>query len=684
MATTVTDQNTAKDDRRRARMGSLAVVLTKTDRILTNRDDVTFAFYEGDSPSVDAPAWNDGKRITIHANRLPSIESASGLVTTLGLNHHEVAHVLFSLGTHTPFIQEIARKGHFDAYNLLEDMRIETLLSSQYVSMKKYLTAPVLHFIVDNEDAWPTAHLLTYGRRFLPLEIRKEFRKRFIGSASLRRDAESIIDEFRMMDLSTPSKHMRAGELVAEFHALLESLNPSLSADQQEALNGHKGCKGVANFTNDRAKVARAEKDAGRRQNAATSKDEGDDENDWDDEDDDTADWWDGDDGNMGDDSDDDDSSDSPQSGRGRGKNPKDGDDAGDSGSGGSGEDQDDDTDAPGSAGRGNGSPDGGDDGDQAGDGLDVDGEPGSLGAPGGASSAAVENLMNNILAALQDDPEVQQELTRLQSAMADNNNMEVSLQDDKVREKAPSAEAGSACASVIREFQVLNTPFEAGWEYGTDYGRINVQRAMAAEFGDTDIYDSWDEGREADAALEAVILLDKSSSMSGDMGSASEAAWVIKRGLDEVDAKSVVITFGDSTERLYARGERANPSKVKHPSELQGATYPDRGLEEARVILNNSDRPNRLIVVVTDGGFSSGRRVYDQMTGNTSWPSIDYKGLLDSINATRVYVGIRTESSPSLRPSYDVHARISDPKEIPAIVRQSVASMLQDAYKRR
>jgi hypothetical protein len=290
---------------------------------------------------------------------------------------------------------------------------------------------------------------------------------------------------------------------------------------------------------------------------------------------------------------------------------------------------------------------------------------------------------MNNILEALQEDPEVQSEITRLQSAMGDSNNMDVSLQDDKVREKAPSANAGSACAGTIREFQVLNTPFEAGWEYGTDYGRINAQLAMSAEFGDTDIYDSWDEGRESDAAMEAVILLDKSSSMTGDMGSASEAAWVIKRGMDEVDAKSVVMTFGSSTERLYARGERAHPSKVKHPSELQGSTYPDRGLVEARIILNNSDRPNRLLVIVTDGGFSSSRGAYDHVTGRYG-SSVDYKGLLDSINATRVYIGIRTESSSTLKPSYDVHAKIADPTEIPTVVRQAVASMLEGAYKRR
>lgn len=678
MAKVVIDPNTAKEDRRRARMGALAVTLTKTDRILTGRDDVTCAFYMGDSPSVDAPAWNDGKRITIHGDKLPSIESASGLVTTLGLNHHEVAHILFSLGNHTPFIQTISRQGYFAAYNLLEDMRIETLLSAQYVSMKKYLTAPVLHFIVEEEAAWPTAHLLTYGRRFLPLEIRKEFRKRFVGSASLRREAEQIIDEFRVMDLSDVNLHTKAGDLVERFHKLLESLNPKLDQDQQDALNDHKGCNGVGDFTNDRAKVAKAERDARRRdeedEDAADGEyDDGDeDEGEYDED----GDWNPG--GSGGDDSEDDGKSDPSESGSGRGKGSPDKDkDAGGTGSGGAAEDEEDDADEAGSAGGGPGSSDGGDDGDEEGDSGDVGGP---LGGPGGMSAAEVANLINEALDAVEGDSEVQEQITRLQSAMNDVNNMDAVIPDEKYRETAPSASAVSASAMVIREFQVLNTPFEAGWEYGTDYGRVNVQRAIMADFGDTDIYDAYEPGREADAAMEIVVLLDKSGSMSSRMASACEAAWVVARGAESVDAKITVLTFGDDTMRLYQRGENSHPNKVRHPRDLQGATYPDGGLAEARMILNQSERPNRLLVLVTDGGFTTNR--WDPRHGYGA--RIDYKGLLESVNATRVYVGIRTASSAELEPCYDVCSKIETPDELVTVVRQAVRSMLDEAWKRR
>lgn len=676
MATVVIDPNTAKEDRRRARMGALAVTLTKTDRILTGRDDVTCALYIGDSPAVDAPAWNDGKRITIHADKLPSIESASGLVTTLGLNHHEVSHILFSLGNQTPFIGTIVARGHFDAYNLLEDMRIERLFSDLYISAKKYLTAPVLHFIVENEDLWPTAHLLTYGRRYLPLEIRKEFRKRFTGSASMRRDAEKLIDEFRAIDMSDVTTHTRAAEIVKLFHELLEQLKPKLSSDQQEALNGHKGCKGVKEFTNDRAKVAKAEKDASRRL--------GDDDDD-EDEDEEPGEY--DEDGNyMGDDSEDDGESDETESGSGRGKGSSDEDeDSSASGSGDPDEDEEDDPNTPGDSGRGSGPSGDGQDGEDDGDGLGIDGdEGGSLGAPGGMSAAEIANAIKDAMDALEEDAEVKDEITRLQDSMNDVNNMDAVIPDDRYRDRAPSAAAGSASQAVIREFQVLNTPFEAGWEYGTDHGRVNMQRAMTAEFGDMDFYDLWDEGREADAAMEAVVLVDKSGSMDGEMASASEAAWVVKRGMDEVDAKSVMITFGESTYRLYGRNEKADPSKVRHTTKLEMATYPDNGMKEARMILNESDRPNRLFVVITDGGFSSTRNEYDPVTGRYTYPSIDYKGLLESINATRVYIGIRTESDRNLRGCYDVHAKISKPEEIPAIIKQAVASMLSEAWKRR
>lgn len=672
MAKITADPNQQREDKKRARLAALATTITRTDRILTGRSDVVFSFHDKEGRSTQSPAWNDGKRITVNESMIPSIESASGLVTCLGLNHHEVAHVLFTLGNHTQFVEDLIAAGEWKTYNLLEDMRIETLFSAQYISSKRYLTAPVLQFIVENESAWPTAHLLTYGRRYLPLEIRKEFRKRFAGDQALRTRAEQIIDEYRMLDLSDSAKHATARSLVAEMHALIGTLLPSLSVPQQNAMDDHSGCGGLRKFSNDRSKVARAERDAGRRRDDESASQEekessGEDGSGFYDDPDDRDD--------MADDFTDGESSDQGNGDSGRGEGaPDENGDARDTGSGGAAPNEGDDANTPGSSG-GSASPEesGADDTDQ-GDNLGMSGGAGT-GAPDGR--AEIDDLVRRAVEAIAGDTEVKNEITRLRNEMANEANVDTLIKSEKYRENVPTPAAGSALHEATRELQQLKTKFEPGWEYGTDHGRVNVQRAMTADFGDTDIYDSWDEGREEDAALEAVIVIDNSASMRDMMGSASEAAWVIKRALDEVDALSTVFTFNTETRKLYGRGEKASQVGVRHVS-ATGGTIPEGAMKEARMILGESERPNKLFVIVTDGRFGG-------------W-GVDYHSLLESIPATRVFVGIDENvgpystslCAPELEDCYDALATVQKPDEISAVIRAAVRSMLDEAYKGR
>ena len=130
------------------------------------------------------------------------------------------------------------------------------------------------------------------------------------------------------------------------------------------------------------------------------------------------------------------------------------------------------------------------------------------------------------------------------------------------------------------------------------------------------------------------------------------------------------MLSFSWHTHKIYGRGEKAESGAVRHLQNVGGGTDPTEGMHEARRILNGSERPNRLFVVVTDGWF--GRR--DE----------HYKPLLESINATRVFVGINASSTPGLAPCYDAHATVEHPNDIPPVIRAAVRSMLDEAYKRR
>lgn len=685
----VSKDQIAEQDRRKTRRASLAVTLTKTDRIITGRGNVTFQFTDGPPPSLGAnpPAWNDGKNIYVSNARMPSIESASDLVTCLGLNHHEIAHVLYTPSSGTRFISDLVKDGMWNTYNMLEDARIETMFSAQYISAKKYLTSPVLRFIVDNDKTWPTAHLLTYGRRYLPLEIRKEFAGRFIGSAAVRKEAEKIIDSYRMLDLSDSSDHPIADRLVRAMHVLLGNVKSKLGTDEKNAMEKNCGCGGLDNFQNDEMEVKLASQSAGRRRDEEAAEQdekekEGKDGSGFYDEDDSEDEEEPGDEGSGADTSEDDGDPSSESDGDSGWDDPEEGDDESDgsSGIGNSSSGDDDGSEAPGNSGGNSGSSD--DDESEDGDGdsgsESVNGE-GSNSA--GNSSGHLESLVNKALEAIEENSEVRGELTRLRDAMDDDRNIETTTEPTPFQSRPPSAQSASALNEISREFQELHAKFEPGWEYATDHGRVNVQRAMTADFGETDIYDAWDEGQEEDAALEAVILFDDSGSMDGSkIVQGSEAVWAVKCALDSVDAISTVLTFSVNSRTLYNRGEASNHGEVKIPKDLGGSTNPTTGMMESRRILNQSERPNRLFVIVTDGGFNGMHYFGNQSNGAGDV----YKELLESIKATRVYIGIETASSPYLKDCYDVHTVINNPRDIATVIRQSIRSMLDEAYKRR
>ncbi|GAA2555262.1 hypothetical protein GCM10010423_65610 [Streptomyces levis] len=701
-------------DRQVARLGALATTLTTTDRILTGRRDVGVKFKSQGADFTgrkvkNVPAYTDGKNISINDHMLPDLRTKQGLVTTLGLNYHELAHNMFTPGAGTQLVRSLKREGGGDwdmTFNLLEDARIESLLVSKYKSAAKFLSAPVLEFIIKDEKTWPTAHLFTHGRRFLRKDVRRELRNFFEGDDSIRDECEQIIDEYRVLDLSFEKNHGRALELIKRLHEIMNGpLSQCLTQEEKDAMNQHGACGGIGSpfgdFQNKLMDIKKESQEASRRMqddDAAEEEDEEEEdasedaapEGEMDDEDDiedeeGPEEQPEGDSGDVGDDQEDDgddiEDEDDYEDGDG-GEDDEEDIDSGDDQDGVSGDESEDGDDSTqggtegGSAGVGTG--DVGDDDDASGDASDdVDGQPGGVGAGVGAGS--IEDLAEALAGAIEDleeDSDVESEVSRLREAMDDDTLLDTVMPEIPYRDAPVEAAAAQSASVVTRELQKLNTQFEAGWDYGSDYGRLNTQLAMTADWGDMNIFDHWEEGREMDAALEAFFAVDRSSSMSGYygnkdlMGPACKALWVIKRALDDVDALSTVCTFDDgSPHKLYGRGEKANPSSIRMVTP-SGGTNPLPVINEGRRILNTSERPNKLFGIITDGDWN----------GNTS-------GIVDQLNAirgTRVFIGIGTSCNPRFREAFDVVATINEPRDIIEVIRQCVVSMLNEAAKRR
>jgi hypothetical protein len=175
--------------------------------------------------------------------------------------------------------------------------------------------------------------------------------------------------------------------------------------------------------------------------------------------------------------------------------------------------------------------------------------------------------------------------------------------------QRTPSLDAVQAVKSFARELQQLKADHDPGWNRKVEQGRLNVQRyATGVDF--EECFDEWDLGREDAVDIEAVILLDNSWSMSGDIDDAYQSMWAIKRALDKINASTTVVTFSHTTELLYDSSQRAE--KTIPPRSLGNSTDPYNSLRYARSVLANSKRAIKILIPITDGVWSQAKESDD------------------------------------------------------------------------
>lgn len=672
----------AKQDALRNKLQGLAATLTKTDRILTTNPSVVVQF---EAPSINAPSATDGRTIKINPNKI-EIGSASGLVNLLGLNYHEVCHILFSPRVNDATMSAIQDNGYFHAWNILEDMRIESLFAAMYGRASKFFTAPVMTYIVGNEDAWDLAHLMTYGRRFLPKAIRDEFRAQFRGTTAQRDRAERIIRAYRKIHF--PQTKYGAVSVDGKILSLVEDfakLLADLVGQGPDPLNNHPQCsqnhRNQGQMDQDAAESAsqrQDDEDASQDEEENGSDDDGSDgSGDVDPEDEEGESQASGD---AGDDFEDEDESDETDDGdSGRGDDGSDDDAEDESGSDAHGS-ADDASDSDGDAERGDGTPSG------SGDGDPEDQSGGVDGAGAGRSPEEVrDDIKSAIAEALSDvmaDKEVQNQINMVQAGMDDPDyvDFEGSRQEGSRIPVTPGMV--SASLRVEGELRRLREQFESGWNRGTDHGVLNISRAIESDYDPDTMYDLWEPGNEEDSGLEVVILVDLSISMNSHlmdkdgnlltprqtrMEAANSALWILKRGFDMNDATTSVLGFGSHMLKLYGRDDKVESHQYEHYRASHGGTQIRKELKEARRILAASDKPNRLLVVITDGEIVEG------LEPDTA------SAALNEIPATRMLVQIGDDevSNDSFAALCDVSCNVSSTGQLVDLVRDTVTSLL-------
>ncbi len=551
-------------EQRKMRLRALVGLFQKTDRILSGKA-VSCAI---DGDSARAPAWTAGIDVTFADKMVGPVETAEDIVRLTGLNYHELGHVMF-----TPDIRKehdalagLVKSGPppAQAFNILEDQRQESAMVALWPSIRHYLTAMFVEYIMNrrevNDQGVPvtpdhsTTFVLSHGRRYLGSDIREALEKLFTDQ-TLIADLKDVIDQYRVLNLDLQIDRNRAAVLVERFIDLMNRL-PKNKRD--EALKYEHVL--VTDNPVGQIKPDRNAKDMEQAKRAIQGVADGDDD---------------------------------PGSGSGSGDGKGDGDDAdGDSDSG-SGWRSD-----PGSSSK------------QGGHGYspgnnkrrsDTDKDHGDE-----ALNEAVKKALDGILS----DDDVKREIGRSQQAMGQMD-MPEAIKNKVGFRYFVDPELSATSRRVGRKLQRVVEMQDPGWTHRTPAGRLNVQRVMTGDTPVDEMFDQWDEGNNDAASIEGVILLDTSSSMKGQGQKLSDAAWAMKRSFDSIDAPCTVYEFNDVTTLVYAANDRAKPGRAPRMV-IQGNTNPHVGAAEAARRLASSSRKKRVFIVMTDGQWPGARITSD------------------------------------------------------------------------
>lgn len=216
------------------RLDAIGAVYQRADRIITGDSDIAVTIAR--TKEMTEPSMTDGKDIILNGNLIDDVTDDT-IIGLNGVNYHELAHVLFSPRIGSALGQYVMTNNMKRAFNVLEEGRIERLITTRYPSTTLTLEAMNHDFILrDHPSQWGNAFATTTGRMYLPLELRQVIADKFIAQygLDLAQEVHAIVHEYRK--LAFPTDFARAKELIAQLTNLIGKDN---EPEQDWAKSGH-------------------------------------------------------------------------------------------------------------------------------------------------------------------------------------------------------------------------------------------------------------------------------------------------------------------------------------------------------------------------------------------------------------------------------------------------------------
>ena len=580
-----------KEALKRNRVSSLAGVFAKTLSVLTTHK---ISVNVVDRKDMNSPAWSSTKEVWLNLAEIKDDFTPRSITSLNGLSFHELGHLRYTPRNGSRLVNLIKEsndhKRLWQSFNSLEDSRIELLLTGWLPSIKSWLTATMVDYLLSDDEAITRAFPLVYGRKYLPLELRQLASDNFI-KPEIQQDLADVIDEYNSLILTGNDEYTdHAFTLIKRFADLLDELpqlpNQGGSGEGEgegetviiRVRNpyGHDSRPTEGYESSSNRPASKKEQERNQQQSKknvvevvidTTPKEETKEED-------------------KSDDSDSATEGKNPSKPQSQSKEDSFGDDYGDLF-----DDSDFDSDSDNSAPQQSNSSQSKNAGD----------EEGCTG-----SNQQVTDTLNDILSDVVDSLAKEINSIASQIGVVAELNGGIATTPDKgnYKEVRVPDELYALAKGFGIELERLRADFDPAWLNGERSGKLNANRYLRGDDLDT-VFDEWTEGRDDVTEIEAVILLDRSGSMDGqNADNAYKSMWAIKKALERVEARTTVSTFDTRTNLLYGAEEKAGTTI--RDSGADGGTNPENAILYAKKVLADSEKPIKILFMITDGSWQT------------------------------------------------------------------------------
>jgi hypothetical protein len=177
--------------------------------------------------NMTSPAWSDDNKIhLVHTLESGSVIAMDNLVRLKGLLIHELSHVLYTPRSRTVLAQWVRSNNLWNAFNILEDNRIENMMVANMSGVTPWLTHAVTKELLSDQSTLSQALPLVWGRKYLSSQIRQRALAEWPHGDG--RQMANVIDKYIKLNLGDTKTNDEAKKLIREFSSLMQTSNKYL------------------------------------------------------------------------------------------------------------------------------------------------------------------------------------------------------------------------------------------------------------------------------------------------------------------------------------------------------------------------------------------------------------------------------------------------------------------------